>query len=138
MTELEQDHGRLDGGVEVCWTLLLCPVLQEGRAADGIDLSSPPPTAQSRCRGQFPAFTIVDHAGDCACGAIGDGRSVLDAERFIRDFLNRDGITAVEVVWYWGSRRPERTDVKRLDLGIFERMNEGRDLTYGAWYAVTL
>jgi hypothetical protein len=136
MIDTKAEHARLPEGTEVCWTLVLRPVLIAGARIQDMDLSLPEPTQTSYCTGEYPEFTVVDRGGDCACGCIGDGKAVLDAEHFIGAWIAREGIAAVDLIWYWGNKVPADKEPTKMDVSTFRRLNEGRDLAADTWYRV--
>lgn len=137
MNDTRNGHARCDDGTEICWTLLLQPKLKDGYLPGRVDLSPPPPTGTSHCVGAYPRFKILQ-ASDCACGLIGDGKSVLDAEYYIRSFSDRKGVSHVDIAWHWGAKAPPRRKAKRVALDAFCRMNERHSLQPDQWYAVSL
>lgn len=136
MNDTNEKHGRLPDGAEVCWTLVLRPVTIAGVRVQDVDLSLPEPTQASYCTGEYPEFRIVDRGGDCACGSIGDGKAVLDAEHYMDAWLTREGIAAVDLIWYWGEKIPADENRTTMDLSTFGHLNEGRNLKPETWYRV--
>lgn len=134
--DTKAERGRLPEDAEVCWTLVLRPVLTAGARVQDIDLSLPEPTQTSYCTGEYPELRVVDRDSDCACGSIGDGKAVLDAEHYIHAWLAREGIAAVDLIWYWGNNLPADTEPAKMDVWTFGRLNEGRDLAADTWYRV--
>lgn len=135
MDNKKAHHSTNDIGREVCWTLRLRPILADGWAPEAVDLAPPERTAVLTCVGTYPDFRLVQ-GSECACGAIGDGKSVLDAEPFLRSFLARQGVAAVEIVWYWGQDSPAQMVMTRVRLADFIRLNEGGLLVPVTCYVV--
>jgi hypothetical protein len=75
---------------------------------------------------------------DCACGLIGDGKSVLDIEHYIRTFIGRKGVSKVEIAWYWGAKASSSTKMENLAFDTFCRLNEAKSLDPDTWYDMPL
>ena len=105
----------------MCWKVELQPVMRDADGGRDPGLRVPDEVRGVRCLGTFPRYALVYEA-ECACGIVGEGKAVDNAEHFLGEFLRQPGVAAAQAMAY----------------AEFARLNEAQRLTPNVEYVVSL
>ena len=122
----------------MCWKVELQPVMRDADGGRDPGLRVPDEVRGVRCLGTFPRYALVYEA-ECACGIVGEGKAVDNAEHFLGEFLRQPGVAAVKLAWFWdeGGERPS-CSAQAMAYAEFARLNEAQRLTPNVEYVVSL
>jgi hypothetical protein len=113
-----------------------------GPGADVLRDAMPPPFdlpdggGTLHCQGEFPHYYVTN--GCCGCGSISgprEGAGRLEPLRFLSFFLEKESVSSVEVLWWWGEK-PEKPRQQWVHWSEFMRLNKERGVESGVAYLV--